>query len=109
MCMVCVYVCVCRPENWKAVREWLNTLPTQALEPVNCGGTSLDETHIAEIERAVKEMKVCVCVCVCVHACVCVVCVCVCACVRACVCVRVCVCVCVCGSCTILHRARAMS
>ena len=48
----------CRSKPLSEVQDWLKTVPALNLEPVKCGGSSLDEPVVEAIEEAVQQTKV---------------------------------------------------
>lgn len=47
-----------RPENLNSVKDWLKNLPSQGVEPVECGSLLLDAPQVAAIEKEVDMVKV---------------------------------------------------
>ena len=50
--------CCFSDESLVEAKEWLKSLPTQDMAPVDCGSNTVDEVHICEVEKAVANMKV---------------------------------------------------
>ena len=47
-----------RPETLSSLKEWLKQLPSFGMDPVECGSLTLDEPHIAAIEKSVLDLEV---------------------------------------------------